>query len=257
VSNRIDVLLWANRVNVRAATAQPHELLDIAADASLDAAQDAFHKIAKLGHPDLHRGLDPDELEKVTSAYAAIANAYQAFRTAKTRGGPPPAPLGPIAAGAKVEPRTKRPSDQAAVRLPGGVIVGGRGATTTPPRPATARTKTPTGSPTLRPPTQPPPTQPPPTQRPPTQPPPMTSALPAPPTAEVSAPPVAATTSTTAAQAMNSKALVYYRKAEIALRRGDLRGASLNLKLAVAADPQSTYLRQALTKVEHELKQPP
>jgi hypothetical protein len=243
MSNRTDVLLWANRVNIRAATAQPHDLLEIAADASLDAAQDAFHKIARLGHPDLHRGLLPDELEKVTAAYAAVANAYQMFRTAKLRGGPPPAPLGPIAAGAKVEPRTKRPSEQSAVRLPGGVIVGGRTGGVTTPRPPTMRSKTPTAN-------QP--------HRPPTQPPPIAAAVaPAEPVANEGSAPVATTTSVTAAQSMNSKALVYYRKAEIALRRGDLRAASLNLKLAVAADPHSAYLRQALGEVEQELKQTP
>lgn len=54
--------------------------------------------------------------------------------------------------------------------------------------------------------------------------------------------------------AMNSKALVYFRKAELALNRGDLRGAILQLKMAIAADPQSTMLRPALAEVEAELK---
>ena len=53
---------------------------------------------------------------------------------------------------------------------------------------------------------------------------------------------------------MNSKALLYYRKAELALRQGDLRAATLNLKMAIAADPQSPFLRSALTEVETELK---
>lgn len=56
-----------------------------------------------------------------------------------------------------------------------------------------------------------------------------------------------------AANTMSSKALVYYRKAELALRRGDLRGAVLQLKLAIASDPQSQFLRSALGEVEAEL----
>jgi len=53
---------------------------------------------------------------------------------------------------------------------------------------------------------------------------------------------------------MSGKALIYYRKAEMALRQGDLRAATLNLKMAIAADPQSQFLRQALTNLEEELK---
>jgi hypothetical protein len=53
---------------------------------------------------------------------------------------------------------------------------------------------------------------------------------------------------------MSPKALTYYRKAEIALRRGDLKGAILQLKLACATDPTSTFLRTALAEVETEVR---
>jgi hypothetical protein len=53
-----------------------------------------------------------------------------------------------------------------------------------------------------------------------------------------------------AGQRMSSRALVHYRKAEAALRRGDLIGAVLQLKMAIASDPQSMFLRCALTEVE-------
>ncbi|MBA3818379.1 MAG: hypothetical protein H0X17_05765 [Deltaproteobacteria bacterium] len=56
---------------------------------------------------------------------------------------------------------------------------------------------------------------------------------------------------------MNGKALIYYRKAELALRRGDLRDAMLQLKMAIAADPQSTFLRTALSEVEAEVAKNP
>src|SRR5262249_16928544 len=61
----------------------------------------------------------------------------------------------------------------------------------------------------------------------------------------------------TAGSQMSSKALVPYRKAELSLRRGDLRGAVLQLKMAIASDPQSAFLRTALAEVEAELAKNP
>jgi hypothetical protein len=60
--------------------------------------------------------------------------------------------------------------------------------------------------------------------------------------------------SANAAQQMSPKALVYFRKAENALKRGDLKSAVLQIKLAVAADPTSTFLRNALAEVDAELR---
>ena len=54
------------------------------------------------------------------------------------------------------------------------------------------------------------------------------------------------------ASQMSSRALVYYRKAELALRRGELAEAKLQLKMAIAADPGSAFLRTALAEVEAE-----
>jgi hypothetical protein len=56
---------------------------------------------------------------------------------------------------------------------------------------------------------------------------------------------------------MSSKALIYYRKAELCLRRGDLRGSVLQLKMAIATDPQSSFLRTALAEVEVEVGKKP
>ena len=51
MSSRSDVLLWARRVTgMKKVT--PHQLLEIAPDAGLDAAQEAFHKIARMAHPE-------------------------------------------------------------------------------------------------------------------------------------------------------------------------------------------------------------
>ncbi|MBA3501025.1 MAG: hypothetical protein M4D80_25345 [Myxococcota bacterium] len=165
-----DVMLWAVRVNGRK-DAKPHQILDIKPDASLDEAQVAFHKIARIAHPDLHRTtLGPEDLESVTSAYSKAAAAYQEFRT-------------------------QRPGTRPIGEVPG--------------RPATSpNTAKPAGS-------------------------------------------------TTAASQMSSKALIYYRKAELALRRGDLTSAILQLKMAIAADPQSQFLRSALAEVEAEVAKNP
>jgi hypothetical protein len=57
----------------------------------------------------------------------------------------------------------------------------------------------------------------------------------------------------TGANQMSSKALIYYRKAELSLRRGDLKGAVLQVKMAIAADPQSAFLRSALVEIEAEI----
>jgi preprotein translocase subunit Sec63 len=70
---------------------------------------------------------------------------------------------------------------------------------------------------------------------------------------------VAATPSGTApvgntAHQMSSRALVYYRKAELALKRGDLAGAMLQLKMAIGTDPTSAFLRTALLEVESEVR---
>jgi hypothetical protein len=169
VSALSDVLLWALRVNGKK-DAAPHTILDIKADAGLDEAQAAFHKIARLAHPDLHRTtLSAEDLENVTLAYSRAAAAYQQFRAQKM---------------------------------------------------ATTRTR-----------------------------PIDISAIPATPAA-----PAAVGTQANAASSMSSKALIYYRKAELALRRGDLKGAILQLKMAIAADPSSAFLRTALAEVEAEVQ---
>jgi hypothetical protein len=183
LSSRSDVLLWARRITGMKKVA-PHQLLEIAPDAGVDAAQEAFHKIARMAHPDLHRtGLDPEDLELVTTAYAMIANAYQSFRT----------------------------HTLATQRLPKLDANADPGAAAPPPQ---------TGKVPLTP---------------------------------SGAPPVA----TGVAGAMSSKALIYYRKAELCLKRGDLRGAMLQLKMAIGTDPGSTFLRTALHEVEAEVRKGP
>lgn len=171
MSSRSEVLLWAQRIVAAKKTVLPHQMLELAPDAGLDEAQQAFHKIARMAHPDLHRNnLEEAELELVTKAYAIVANAYHTFRS----------------------------QTMATTRM------------------KTVSKDNPNGT--------------------------------------VPVSPSGTNAVTGAAGAMSSRALVYYRKAELCLKRGDLRGASLQLKMAIGTDPASTFLRTALHEVEVEAR---
>jgi hypothetical protein len=183
MSVRADVLLWAQRVIGRQG-ATPHQILELAPGSGPEAAQEAFHRIARMAHPDLHRRtLPPEELELVTTAYARAAAAYQELR-------------GPRTATSRI----------AAIRDAGQTVPT---TTVIPTSPASNKA---VGVPDE----------------------------PAPPS-----------------QMMSSRALIYYRKVELALRRGDLTGAVLQLKMAIASDPQSAFLRSALVEVEAEVRKKP
>ncbi len=230
-SPRVEVLLWAKRI-VGKKSAEPHQLLEIQPEATAEQAQEAFHKVARLAHPDLHRTtLNAEELELVTTAYAQVANAYQQFRVGKTQTTKIAKPT--------IPPDTKGKRG-GAISLPGGGVIRGTGTT----RPPISTTNTPVGPAVPRTMT------------------PMASAAAIAPAAAAPAPavlvpePVAPAAAHASGQ-MNSKALLYYRKAELALRQGDIRGGMLNLKMAIAADPQSTHLRSALSEVEAELAKKP
>jgi hypothetical protein len=182
MSARAAVLLWAQRVIARQG-ATPHQILDIAPGSGPEAAQEAFHRIARMAHPDLHRRtLLPEELELVTTAYARAAAAYQELRSLRSTTRPRP-----------VREDTPAPTAPAAAPAP------------LPANRAAAVPDEPAGP----------------------------------------------------APRMSSKALVHYRRAELALRRGDLTGAVLQLKMAIASDPQSAFLRSALAEVEAEVMKKP
>jgi hypothetical protein len=225
---RVNVLLWAQRV-VAMKTSPPHVLLGIGDGASPTEIQDAFHKIARTSHPDLFRnGLDAQELELVTSAYAIVAGAYQQMRTTamQTQRMKPLSLEEPLAIDEPTPPPTTIPTQQI-------------------PRTATSQIPRTTTSQIPR--TQPLP-------RAPVQTPSGGARTVQPPPAEVPASPSGAAPAANAAQSMSPKALLYYRKAELCLKRGDLRGAILQLKLACATDPTSGFLRTALAEVEAEVR---
>lgn len=215
MSVRSDVLLWAQRVVARGKDTPSHVLLDVGSDVSVEDAQAAFHKIARTSHPDLHRAsLTPEELELVTTAYARVAGAYQDFRSKRMA----TTRMRPLKD--DPPPPRKTPSSD---RIPA----------------VRPQAKTPEGTPPM------------------TRPPSVTSeGRPQGKTPEGTPPiPRSATLPGVGAAGgpMNSKALIYYRKAEMCLRQGDLKTAVLNMKMAIAGDPQSTFLRTALAEIESEL----
>ena len=222
MSVRTDVLLWAQRVIARKGSA-PYVLLEVGETATYEQVQEAFHKIARTAHPDLHRhGLDATELELVTSAYAVVAGAYAQLRSGLVRT-------------QRIKPL--RSDDPAAPQ-----VVQPPRATGTPPTGTTG--SVPTVGAARRAPSSPPASE---LPKPPSSPPPLRRAPTAPPTG---APAPAGTGHP--AEKMSAKALLYYRKAETCLGRGDRKGAILQLKLACAVDPTSSFLRTALADVVSE-----
>jgi len=187
MSARTDVLLWAQRVIARVG-APAHQILEVDPNANAAAIQEAFHKIARLAHPDLHRTtLSPEELELVTVAYSRAAAAYQELRGPRL---PTTGKMRPIRVTGS-SPALVPPAGSATAPIPSKIIA------------------VPDDQP-INP-----------------------------------------------AHAMSSKALLYYRKAELCLRRGELTAAVLQLKMAIVSDPQSQFLRSALSEVEAELTKKP
>jgi hypothetical protein len=168
MKSKAELLAWAKNILAKGTTAPPHELLQLRPGADANAASDAFMKLARVAHPDLHRNsLTETEFDQLVLAYSRVAGAYQELRSARNR------------------PNTTQPPFGA-----------------TPPPPST----------------------------------PSNAAVPP-----------------AGPSSMNSKALVYFRKAELALNQGELRNAILQLKMAIAADPQASILKKALAEVEAEL----
>jgi DnaJ domain len=58
--------------------------------------------------------------------------------------------------------------------------------------------------------------------------------------------------STGPATGLSSKAMLHYRRAELCLRRGELVEARLHLKLALATEPRSAFLRKALEELDRK-----
>jgi hypothetical protein len=210
-----EVLAWARRW-ARRPNAAEHELLEVAPAPTLDAVRAAYHKLARFAHPDLHRTtLGAEQLEEVTATFARVSNAY-AVLSAKARRNRP------------AMTATSAPATEAPART-----------TAAPPAPAAAP-PAPTAAPR---PTAPRPTAAPPPQA-------RDPKRTVTPHAEKLAPGDKPSLPIGPANAMSPKALGHYRRAELAMLRGNATEALLHLRMAVASDPQSAFLREVLAQLD-------
>jgi hypothetical protein len=202
MSDVADIMKWVLAIEA-IPKGTPHQLLRITDNASRVEIQAAFHIQAKQSHPDLFRNtLTPPQMERLTKAYARMAEAYAALAGRSRRRS--------TSSGLASSPAPVSLASPASVAALASVVAESN------------RHR----APTVNPPTQ---------------------ALELPRT--ITDRQTASSPSGPAAQ-MNAKALPYFRRAELALKKGDLAAARFNLRLAVAADPTSVYLRGAVTEVE-------
>jgi DnaJ domain len=227
-----DVVLWARRW-ARRPTAAEHELLEVSKSSTLEAVRAAYHKLARFAHPDLHRStLTEEQLEEVTVAFARVSNAYALMSGRLRRGGGAPAPSSPSSPSS-----SSSSSSSSAPAPPPSASAPAQATAAAPVRPSPAVAAPASGGGVAE------------RGRPADAP----LAAPFAPSAESGS---AAPTETPRrslpigpANAMAPRALVHYRRAELAMRRGAEAEAMLHLRLAVASDPQSSFLRKALADI--------
>ncbi len=81
-----ELLTYLDRVEPALDRLSHFELLDIDADADGDAIQNGFHRLAARLHPDRYRAwLSGADLERLTTVYARLAEAYQVLRDDERR----------------------------------------------------------------------------------------------------------------------------------------------------------------------------
>lgn len=218
-----ELLAWLREVEPIADHRAKFDWLEIPPTASASAIQEAYHQVARTRHPDLFRKrIEPAVMDRLVRMYARITSAYADLKDPDKCGAylrelrgprvptvPPPGYQGPPP---RMAPRLNAPP-------PG-----------SPPERADR-----TSTPGIKPPTNPPAARvaapPPPSERPTTR---MVKQVPG---------------SVEPAHAMNARALSFYRRAEGALKTGDRAAAMLQLKMAIAADPKSAFLRAALAEL--------
>ena len=218
--NRAQLIAWLDRTEPMVDQLTPFEMLEIPPTASGQHVQRAFHAVAATRHPDVWRNhLDATERERLMRVYGRVAAAYATLRNEESR--------------ARVlrEVRERRPSQP-----PEATAV------------ADAREDVPTrrsGRITVA--TDPPNLTPPPMR---------VEDLPGAPTAPGAAPPPGTPRPRTPSPSvmLNARALAFYRRAEAALRVNDIAGALLNLRMALAAEPTSQYLKDEIAAAQKKLK---
>jgi curved DNA-binding protein CbpA len=227
--NRAQLLAWLDRTEGDFERLTLFELLEIPPTASGQHVQRAFHAIAATRHPDVWRNhLDDAERERLTRVYGRIASAYAILRNDEQR--------------ARVlrDVRERRVSPE-----PSATAAHDRGeAAAAPPDRRAARA-------TMA--SEPPPM---PRTRAPSQQPFGVPASSLPAGLPERAPRRAQTATGQPEQpTLGARALAFYRRAEASLRVGDVAGALLNLRMALAAEPGSQFLKDAIAEAQARLSQ--
>jgi curved DNA-binding protein CbpA len=220
------LVAWLDRIEGAIDRLNLFELLELPATGSGEHVQLAYHQIARTRHPDLFRGrLTARDAERLMRVYGRIAAAYASLRDPnertryiyelrQQRGRTSSIPPAATAAVG----RTPTPTPPAVGRTPTAPVPGRPAAA--PDRPRTSSPLPARGAPL-------------------STPPPLGAAprLPSVPAAQLA-----------------PRALAFYRRAESALASGDVAAATLNLRMALSADPTSELLRDALAEVQRHGK---
>ena len=227
-----ELVAWLGEVEPNADQRGKFDWLEIPPTASSTAIQEAYHQVARSRHPDLFRNLDPKLMDRLVRMYGRVTAAYADLKEPEKCAAYLRELRGP-------RPQTVQPSNapQAGRMAPRLNVAAGSGrsessshrADTSPP--AHGESPHPPGRATSI-----------------TTPPPMGAPAPGErATAPVPRPqrdgPI------DPASTMNARALAFYRRAEGAQRTGDKAAALLQIKMAIAADPKSTFLRAALAEL--------
>jgi hypothetical protein len=213
--NRAELIAWMDRIEPALDRLTPFELLEIPPTASGQHVQRAFHAIAATRHPDVWRNyLDAAERERLMHVYGRVAAAYATLRNEESR--------------ARVlrEVRERRPSQPPEATA----VADARDDVSTPHR-RSGRITVPTDPPNLTPPPM------------------RLDALPGAPPAPGTRPRVP-----TSGITLGARALGFYRRAEASLRVNDVAGALLNLRMALAAEPASQFLKDEIAEAQKKLK---
>jgi hypothetical protein len=204
-----ELVAWLQEVEPTADQRGKFDWLEIPPTASSTAIQEAYHRIARTRHPDLFRQLDPKLMDRLVRMYGRVTAAYADLKEPEK-----------CAAYLRELRGPKPPTIQPPTSLVHPVTA----------RTAERLTVAAAANPT--------------TNRPHAR-----ESEPPPPPPAAPAQPRTRTGPMDPAASMNARALAFYRRAEGAQRTGDRAAALLQIKMAIAADPKSTFLRAALAEL--------
>jgi hypothetical protein len=249
-----ELVAWLDEVEPIADRRGKFDWLEIPPIASPTAIQDAYHQIARTRHPDLFRNrVDAVVMDRLVRMYGRVTGAYADLKEPEKCAaylrelrGPRVPTVPPVSHGGAgtaqlssrlgVSAMQPMRSEISSSHRPGAIEpppLGRSESTASTPRPQSTTAAPPVTAPPAR-------------SNPPTAPPPVATS---PPSERTSQPMPRQSGDIEPAHAMNARALAFYRRAEGALKVGDASAAMLNIKMAIAADPRSTFLRAALAEL--------